>query len=129
LCIVENCVQFARAEAEFLRWLEQVELKHAEIERIFNYYKKMVSVWVTLADRAENAIGLLAPEKVKVLGEAAYTHWTAHGVWAGLARRMELRLKGLGIAELCNRPEGTALPDQIRVWRSKELAKHFPDYK
>ena len=31
LTIAENRVQCARAEAEFLRWNEQIELKHVEI--------------------------------------------------------------------------------------------------
>jgi hypothetical protein len=29
--VQENCVQCARAEAEFVRWNEWIELKHAEI--------------------------------------------------------------------------------------------------
>jgi hypothetical protein len=108
-----------------------VELKHAEIERIFNYYKRMVSIWTELAERVENSVDPSAapPEKAKVAGQAAYARRTAHEVWAGLARRMEQRLKGLGVPELCNRPAGKTLPDQIRAWRSKEVSNYFSDYK
>jgi hypothetical protein len=127
----ENRVQFARAEAEFHRWLEQVELKHAEIERVFNYYKKMVLVWTQLAERVEKIVGPSAAprERAKAAGQAAYARRTAHEVWAGLAQRMDLRLKGLGILELRARPAGKTLPDQIRVWRSKQALNYFPDYK
>jgi hypothetical protein len=130
-CDVENRVQFARAEAEFLRWLEQVELKHTEIEHVFNYYKKMVSVWMKLAERVENTVGpsTTPREKAKAAGQAAYARRTAHEVWAGLARRMDLRLRGLGISELRARPTGKTLPDQIRAWRLKELSNYLSDYK
>jgi hypothetical protein len=129
--MIENRVQFARAEAEFLRWLEQVEIKHAEIERVFNYYKKMVSIWDQLAERADNAVDPSAPprERAKAAGQAAYARRTAHEVWAGLARRMDQRLKGLGITELRTRPDGKTLPEQIRAWRLKQTADHFPDYE
>jgi hypothetical protein len=131
VCILENRVQFARAEAEFLRWLEQVEIKHAEIERVFNYYKKMVSLWAQLAERAEHTVHPCASpgEKAEAAGKAAYARRTAHHVWAGLTQRMEQRLKGLGISELRTCSDGNPLPDRIRAWRLKEIAKHFPDYK
>jgi hypothetical protein len=129
--ILENHVQFARAEAEFLRWLEQVEIKHAEIERVFNYYKKMVSVWAQLAERAEHTVHPCASpgENAKAAGKAAYARRTAHHVWAGLTQRMEQRLKGLGIVELHTYVDGNPLPDRIRAWHLKEIVKHFPDYK
>jgi hypothetical protein len=130
-CIIENRVQFAQAEAEFLRWLEQVELKHAEIERVFNYYKKMVSVWEQLAKRADDAVSPSAPprERAKAAGQAVYARRTAHEVRAGLARRMDQRLEGLGISELRIRSDGKTLPEKIRAWRLKEVSDHFPDYE
>jgi hypothetical protein len=129
--MIENRVQFARAEAEFLRWLEQVEIKHAEIERVFNYYKKMVSIWDQLAERADKAVDSSAPprERAKAAGQAAYARRTAHEIWAGLARRMDQRLKGLGITELRTCSDGKTLPEQIRAWRLKQIADHFPDYE
>jgi hypothetical protein len=91
----------------------------------------MISVWEQLGERAEKVVGLsfTAQEKAKAAGQAAYARRTAHEVWAGLSRRMDQRLKGLGIAELRTRPDGKTLPEQIRVWRLKEISKHFPDYK
>jgi hypothetical protein len=130
-CIIENHVQFARAEAEFLWWLEQVELKHAEIEHVFNYYKKMVSVWEQLAKRVDDAVGPSAPpqERAKAAGQAVYARQTAHKVWAGLARRMDQQLEGLGISELRMRSDGKTLPEKIWAWRLKEVSNHFPDYE
>jgi hypothetical protein len=90
----------------------------------------MVSVWVQLADRAEQNVGPSATHRKKALasGQAAYARRTANEVWGGLARRMELRLKGLGIPELRTCPDDMTLPDGIRAWRLKELAEYFPEY-
>jgi hypothetical protein len=40
--------QWFRAFAEMMRWLEQVELKHAELLRTIRYFDKLSSVWLAL---------------------------------------------------------------------------------
>jgi hypothetical protein len=52
---VENRVQFHCKEAEYLRWQEQVEIKHAEVQRVYAYFKKMSSVWLQMSKMKEKA--------------------------------------------------------------------------
>ena len=47
----EDRVQWHRALAEMMRWLEEYEIKHVEFDRCIKAYSTMSSVWMELADK------------------------------------------------------------------------------
>jgi hypothetical protein len=116
--IVENRVQCARAEAEFLRWNEQVELKHAEILRLRTYNMSFRSIWLTLAERWESC----KP------GMAAYARRKADR-FQKMVANVDAEWEGVGVPELCNIPSDKTLVDQVLARRKSEITSHLPGYR
>jgi hypothetical protein len=116
--IQENCVQCARAEAEFIRWNEQIELKHAEIYRLRKYNTSFNSIWLTLAERWDS----LKP------GMAAYAHHKAD-MYRRRVANLDAEWKDVGVPELRNLPPGKTLADQVRARRESEISKYLPGYQ
>jgi hypothetical protein len=115
---VENRVQFHRKEAEYLRWQEQVEMKHAEVQRVYAYFKKMSSIWLQMSETKVRAGSS---------GGAAYARRTA-GMWTQFGEKMTATLGDAGVPELRNVPAGTTFVDQILARREAEISKFLPGY-
>jgi hypothetical protein len=115
--IKENRVQCARAEAEFLRWNEQIELKHAEIHRLWKYNITFNSFWLTLAERWSCKPGM-----------AAYAHRQADK-YRKRAANLDVEWVGVGVAELRDIPLGKTLANQVMARRKSEIAKYLPGYR
>jgi hypothetical protein len=118
IIIKENRVQCARAEAEFLRWNEQVELKHAEVHRLRKYNTTFNSIWLTLAKRWDSH----RP------GMAAYARRQADK-FQKMVNDLDAEWAGIGVPELRTIPSGKTLVDQVRARRKAEISKHLPGYK
>jgi hypothetical protein len=52
--LTEDRVQWHRAWAEMMRWLEEFELKHAEFAKTINSFRTMANTWNTLADTEDD---------------------------------------------------------------------------
>jgi hypothetical protein len=50
----ENRVQWHRAWAEMMRWLEEYELKHVEFQRCIESFRKMHTIWDSLAEKSSD---------------------------------------------------------------------------
>jgi hypothetical protein len=116
--IQENRVQCARAEAEFIRWNEQIELKHAEIYRLCKYNISFNSIWLTLAEQWDS----------RKPGMAAYARRKAD-MFRKRVANLDTEWEDVGIPELRNIPPGKTLVDQVMVRRTSEIAKYLPGYK
>jgi hypothetical protein len=116
--IEENRVQCARAEAEFLRWNEQIELKHAEIYRLRKYNITFNLIWLTLAKRCDSG----------KFGMVAYARRQADK-FQKRVDDLDAEWAGVGVPELRNIPPGKTLVDQVLARRQSEIAKYLPGYK
>ncbi len=112
----EDRVKFFRDEARRDRWLEQVEIKHAEYARVIRSFNQSVLVWTELAGTAE-AGGRL--------GHAAYARREA-AKFAKLKSDAEESFKKVGIPVLRNIPEGQVLADVVMLNRKQEQ-RFFPE--
>ena len=84
---VDNSIKFFRSEAEFQRWQEQVEIKHAELHRSIKYFTSFQMKWLELAKCGSSP------------GHSAYARCTA-AMYGGLKAEMEDILKKVRLPEL-----------------------------
>jgi hypothetical protein len=45
----DNSIKFFCSEAEFQRWQEQVEIKHAELHHVIKYFGRFETIWLLVA--------------------------------------------------------------------------------
>jgi hypothetical protein len=115
-CCIDHSIKFFRSAAEFERWQEQVEIKHAELHRSIKYFHSFQTIWLELAKVSSSA------------GCSAYARRTA-ATYGGLKAEMEDVLKRIGLPELRTVPEGATLADQALAWREREIAAMSTKYQ
>ena len=54
MLLLGDRVQYFRAEAEMLRWLEEYERKQAQFMRCIRSFSRMAKIWLQLADNSEH---------------------------------------------------------------------------
>lgn len=91
------------------RWLEHFESKHAEFERCIASFRKMESVWETLAERGATP------------GHTAYAY-KQHSVFHTLRTDAEKNYKACGYSKFVPREKNVTLADAIVSWRQTEFA-------
>jgi hypothetical protein len=112
----DNSIKFFRSEAEFQRWQEQVEIKHAELHRSIKYFAQFETIWLEAAEAASSP------------GHAAYVRRTA-AMYGGLKADVVDVLKRVGLPEMRKIPDGSTLADQVLAWRERELADMSKKYR
>ncbi|KAJ3819679.1 hypothetical protein F5880DRAFT_1616250 [Lentinula raphanica] len=106
-------IQWFRAEAEMYRWMEQFESKHAEFERIIEYFRTMASAWTALGNKQTTP------------GYRAYANYHAN-MFTDLANDADMRYKRVGHPVFMNFGEGEILADRVLDWR-KDWLKWMDD--
>ncbi|KAJ3982182.1 hypothetical protein F5890DRAFT_1476343 [Lentinula detonsa] len=104
----ENRVQWFRAEADFERWQEQIEIKHAEFQRViasFTYYR---DAWMRLSSQYS-----LTP------GHRAYAREHSD-MFESLRMDAEAKYDQCCIDILKKVRPGHTLADRILLWRAGE---------
>ncbi|KAJ3994816.1 hypothetical protein F5050DRAFT_1809260 [Lentinula boryana] len=104
----ENRVQWFRAEADFERWQEQIEIKHADFQRViasFTYYR---DAWMRLS--SQNS---LTP------GHCAYAREHSD-MFESLRMDAQAKYDHCGIDILKNVRPGHTLADRILLWHAGE---------
>ncbi|KAK7451671.1 hypothetical protein VKT23_012348 [Stygiomarasmius scandens] len=110
-------VQFFRDEAQMERWMEQVEIKHAEFHRAIKYFEKFSQIWTSLAHKSDTR---------NKPGHAAYARKQA-GMYANLRSECETLLRAAATIDetLRDIPEGKTLSDQVLAFRERERAQFW----
>jgi hypothetical protein len=86
------------------RWLEQLEIKHAEFERVVKYFTSMSKVWSTVAAKRTSS-GSMAFARSQV------------SIYAGMASEADRRYESTGIERLRKRIPGRLLSDAVEEFR------------
>jgi hypothetical protein len=110
----EDRVQFFRAEAEYERWREQLEIKHAEAHRCMRYFEYFNKVWLELAGAAGSP------------AHAAYARRTA-SLYRELRTRVQKVLAAVGLDALSFLDGKRTLVDLVLAWRRSEEQQYFKD--
>ncbi|KAJ3966145.1 hypothetical protein EV361DRAFT_595678 [Lentinula raphanica] len=110
-------VQFFRAEAEFERWREQLEIKHAELERCIRGFGYTQNVWTCASQDVMHS---------PTAGHVAYAKRRA-AVEGQLQTRSQTGLIKHGLPALCNQSsvEQISIGERVLAWRANENAR-FP---
>jgi hypothetical protein len=88
-----------------LRWLEQLEIKHAEFERVVKYFTSLSEVWSTVAAKSISSGGMaFARSQVSM--------------YAGMASEADRRYTSTAIERLRKRVPGCLLSDAVEQFRS-----------
>lgn len=125
ICSEGKRVRWFRAEAEMLRWMEQVELKHAQFARVIDYHDKLSKVWFDASE--------IGAEEGRSAGVIAFARKQA-GIYAKRRELTEQVFNSVGLAELkggSKDRESRTLLERVTKWREKELhpfMKEFPGY-
>ncbi|KAJ3979451.1 hypothetical protein F5890DRAFT_1478518, partial [Lentinula detonsa] len=104
----ENRVQWFRAEADFERWQEQIEIKHADFQRViasFTYYR---DAWMRLSSQYS-----WTP------GHCAYAREHSD-MFESLRMDAQAKYDHCGIDILKNVRPGHTLADRILLWHAGE---------
>jgi hypothetical protein len=115
-CGIDNSIKFFRSEAEFQRWQEQVEIKHAELHRAVKYFLSFQTIWLELANASPSA------------GHLAYARCTA-AMYGGLKAEIEDIIKQVALPKMRTIPHSATLADQALAWREKEIAAMSKKYR
>ncbi|KAJ3717504.1 hypothetical protein C8R42DRAFT_724415 [Lentinula raphanica] len=110
---INNRIQWARAEADFERWQEEVEKKHAEFMRVINASAYARDAWMELARTPYSS----SP------GHVAYAKEHCD-ILEALRADAEAKYSQCGIPSLRIISEGFSLADHVMKWRQEE-EKHF----
>ncbi|KAJ3979929.1 hypothetical protein F5890DRAFT_1420566 [Lentinula detonsa] len=108
-----NRIQWARSEADFERWQEQLEVKHADFMRFIRYAAYARDVWLKLAQGPCSSS----------LGHIAYGREHSN-MWESLCAEAEGRYNHCGIPGLRIVTKGKTFVDNVAQWRQEE-EKHF----
>jgi hypothetical protein len=123
MTLIEDAVQWYRAEADMDRWREQYLRKHADFHRSIKYCHAFSGIWRSIAKEAD------AEESPEALGKAAYARRSG-AMWEELQKRTVAAFKKVGLPELVCIPAGRRLHDQVHVWQECEIEQYFsPFYK
>ncbi|KAK7013621.1 hypothetical protein VNI00_019465 [Paramarasmius palmivorus] len=104
-------VQWFRAEAEFERAREEVEIKHAEFARCIRFFACMRDKWTTCAEQSAFP------------GHAAYAREHSD-IYDALRQDAEAKFSRCSIPMLRTVPSGKTLADQVIAYRAQE-EKYF----
>jgi hypothetical protein len=121
IAVVEDAVQWYRAEADMDRWQEQYVRKHADFHRSIKYCHAFSEIWRSMAKESDDL------KAVEGLGKAAYAR-RAGAIWEELGRRASAAFKKVGLPELVYIPSGKKLHDQVRDWQQSEIDQHFSPF-
>ncbi|KAK1234885.1 hypothetical protein PQX77_001902 [Marasmius sp. AFHP31] len=102
-------VQWMRSEADFERWQEQLERKHAEFMRSIAFFANARDTWKTLA----------SDECSSTPGHRAYAKEHSD-MYETLRLDCEVKYKACAIPILLNIPSGKTLADQVLRFRETE---------
>ncbi|KAK1230695.1 hypothetical protein PQX77_006210 [Marasmius sp. AFHP31] len=102
-------VQWMRSEADFERWQEQLERKHAEFMRCIAFFANARDTWRTLA----------SDEHSSTPGHRAYAKEHSD-MYETLRLDCEIKYKACAIPILHNIPSGKTLADQVLCFRQTE---------
>ncbi|KAJ3791868.1 hypothetical protein GGU11DRAFT_750925 [Lentinula aff. detonsa] len=108
-----NRIQWARSEADFERWQEQLEVKHADFMRFIRYAAYARDVWFKLAQGPCSSS----------LGHIAYGREHSN-MWESLCAEVEGRYNHCRIPGLWIVTKGKTFVDNVAQWRQEE-EKHF----
>jgi hypothetical protein len=107
-CHAEDRVQWHRAWAEMLRWMEEFELKHTEFLKSINSFQTMSTAWDTLANAEED------PARAAFARHRSNAYVTLHDHAVNLfTRTAEARFVD---------PDGGSIVEALRTFRKTELA-------
>jgi hypothetical protein len=115
-CCIDHSIKFFRSAAEFERWQEQVEIKHAELHRAVKYFLSFQTIWLELANASPSA------------GHLAYARCTA-AMYGGLKAEIEDIIKQVALPKMRTIPHSATLADQALAWREKEIAAMSKKYR
>jgi hypothetical protein len=113
---VDNWVKFFHSEAEFQRWQEQIEIKHAELFHGIKCFASFQGIWLDMAKTGSSS------------SHSTYA-WRTATMYAGLKAELEDVLKRVRLPEMQHIPEGSMLAGQAHAWREKEMAVTFKKYR
>ncbi|KAJ3753403.1 hypothetical protein EV360DRAFT_87832 [Lentinula raphanica] len=110
---INNRIQWARAEADFERWQEEVEKKHGDFMRVIRASAYARDAWTILAQTPHAS----SP------GHVAYAREHSD-MLESLRSDAEAKYMQCGIPGLRNLSKGKTLADNVLKWRQEE-EKHF----
>jgi hypothetical protein len=103
-------VQWFRAEAEYQRWQEQLEIKHAEFMRCVRSFGQMGKAWRSIA----NAQGLVGKP-----GHASFAKKQS-ALFSRLEMDCRKHYKEVGEKYFTDLPNGTTLAQRVMEFRDEE---------
>lgn len=89
-------------------WLEEVEIKHADLERVIRFFSKMHEIWLSVAKDSEYGRAAFARKQAQMYKRMeldASDHYTATGI-------VELR---------CREGSSDTLADRVMAFREREF--------
>ncbi|KAJ3738275.1 hypothetical protein EV360DRAFT_58245, partial [Lentinula raphanica] len=107
--LINNRIQWARAEADFERWQEEVEKKHGDFMRVIKAYAYARDAWMELAQ----------PLYASSPGHVAYAKEHSD-MLESLRSDAQAKYSQCGIPGLCNILTGKTLADNVLKWRQEE---------
>lgn len=111
--IIGDRIQWFRAEAEWRRWLEQIEIKHAEFMRCIKSFEKMKQVWTSLAEYHSDD---------SRPGHVAYARQKA-AMYGRMQQECTTRYNSCGVPILVRKNVvDSTLADRVALYRQQEEA-------
>jgi hypothetical protein len=120
--MVADRVQWFRACAEMIRWLEQVELKHAELLRTIRYFDKLSSIWLTLGSPKSGATTTSTSEALHSGAQAFARRQSS--MFADMRDAAKAHWKRSADGRLRDQPEcgkSSSFGDKVAIMRSDEV--------